>query len=254
MIFLQEHTRARTPKVYAAFIDANETRTVFYVVMEFLEGVTLSQNIYKAMDEETQKLICSRLGEQFQLLRSVPAPPEEYFGRVYRQGLNPRLNLLYAQLKEMDGPYDNYDDFISAMYANVELDFTIMTILPEFMSQESEFLSQFKPIFGGTKECKPVLTHMDPKLENIIARPFKGDGGEIKDWEVTLIDWDTLAWFPVSMQCASLDERIWLWDEPLWKKQKIMERVFVQVEDFDFYLNELELLRVGGRTVHFRLL
>ncbi|KAF1844480.1 uncharacterized protein K460DRAFT_354394 [Cucurbitaria berberidis CBS 394.84] len=218
MLFLREHSQVRVPKVYAAFIDPffvddNLTTEVFYLVMEFIEGITLTQFIFQGLDEKSQMQICSSLGDQFQLLRSVPAPPEKSFGRIYHQGINPRFALTCSRCKEMAGPYNTYSDLISAMHTSAEWDLMMRTNSLEFTSKEAEFLSQFKPSLEVTEEHKPVLTYLDPRFENMIARPITGDDGEVKDWEVTLIDWDLFFWMPVWMQCAALLERIWFWTE-----------------------------------------
>lgn len=239
LLFLEEHSQVRTPKLYAAFIHQIPltTHQCYYLVTEFIEGDTLTEKLWLGLEDEAQKIICSRLSEQFQLLRSVPS--EGYYGRVYHQGWTPWLNLVRIRGKEMCGPYNTFKDLISAMYATAELRMADTNNASEYHPIRLGLLSQFKPILGGTKSHRPVLTHLDPKWENIIVRPVKeeGDSGEIKDWDVVLIDWDTLGWLPEFMQAASLDGRIMLDDEP---KKTFKQRIFANFEDS--YTAELELL------------
>ncbi|KAF2797009.1 hypothetical protein K505DRAFT_270242, partial [Melanomma pulvis-pyrius CBS 109.77] len=198
MLFLQEHSQVRTAKLYAAFTVQKDSCDIYYMVSEFVEGETLNHDKWLALDDEDQKLICYKLSEQFRLLRSVP-PVEGYYGRVNHQGWSPWFPFLKTTGKEMLGPYQTYEDFVSAMCANAELRFAYMNC-EDYGPIYVKFLSRLKSILDRTKSYKPVLTHIDPKFENIIIRPIKGAGGEIKDWEVTLIDWDMCGWLPAFMQ------------------------------------------------------
>lgn len=252
LLFLQKYSQVRTPKLYAAFIHESplkplntesplNTRQCYYLITEFIEGDTLTEELWLGLGDEAQKTICSRLSEQFQLLRLIPS--EGYYGRVYHQGWNPWLNLARIRGKEMCGPYYTYEDLISAMYDTAELRMADTNHAPEYHRIHLELLSVFKSTFVKTEGHRPVLTHLDPKWENIIVRPIKedGDGGEIKDWDVVLIDWDTLIWLPAFMQVAALDSRILLDDEP---KKTFNQRVFANFEDSypteREFLNQLE--------------
>lgn len=240
LLYLQEHSKVRAPKLYAAFI--NPTNDLCYMVMEFIEGDTLDMDKWLALDDEAQTIICSKLSEQLKLLRSIPCEGEGYYGRVYRQGWSP-LSFLRIRYKEMLGPYNTFDDFISAMYVCTEHDLATQNLADEFFPEEVEFLSKFKHVLGKTRGFKPVLTFLDLKWDNLIVRPIKGEDGEaIKDWEITLIDWHDCGWLPAFMQFAALEARIMLFGED---DAKFRQRVYANFEEAYTYTEELKFLEDG---------
>jgi hypothetical protein len=173
--------------------------------MEFIEGYTLGEKVWVGLTENDQDIIISKIAEQLQLLRAIPS--QGYYGRVNYQSFGPTMSIMRTRGTEMHGPYDTYHDFIEAMYRSAELRQADCSKSPNFHAVEIEFLSRFKAILGGSKGYKPVLTHMDPKLQNIIARPILGDGGDIKDWEVVFVDWEAFGWLPEFLQILRLEDR-----------------------------------------------
>jgi hypothetical protein len=111
----------------------------------------------------------------------------------------------------MCGPYDDLDSFVSAWYDNFDLRLASGCFREEpcealWDSSLVEHFSRFKPLLSGTAERRPVLTHMDLAMKNIIARQIKRADGQ-DDWEVTFVDWDSFRWLPPYMQHASLREK-----------------------------------------------
>ncbi|KAF2817430.1 uncharacterized protein BDZ99DRAFT_374125, partial [Mytilinidion resinicola] len=182
------------PKVYAVFTVPKQPHGIHYLVSEFIEGEMLDETKWIALDDKAREIICSKLSEQFQLLWAVPS--EGCYGRVHHQAFSSDFNLFYLRPKGMQGPYNCYEDCVSAMYASAELRAATTAITPEFRHDAVEYLPEFKPTLMRTRGYKPTLTHLDPQFRNIITRSIKGAEGEIKDWEVVLIDWDSLAWLP----------------------------------------------------------
>jgi hypothetical protein len=85
LLFLEKHSRVRTPKLYAAFSQPRKPFDVHYLVTEFIEGEIFDEAKWLALDDDARETICLKLSEQFQRLRDVPA--EGYYGRVYHQSL-----------------------------------------------------------------------------------------------------------------------------------------------------------------------
>jgi hypothetical protein len=65
-------------------------------------------------------------------------------------------------------------------------------------------MARLTSVFPGWGPQEPKLTWMDPKIANIIARQVKGDNGG-EDWEVFLIDWECLGWYPAWLQGLQVD-------------------------------------------------
>lgn len=234
------------PKVYSAFVRPYEPFDVCYLVTEFIEGETLNPKIWEALDNKAQHIICSKLSEQLKLLQSIPS--EGYYGRLHRQGWSPWIPFLRTRGKDMCGPYDTFDDFISAMYTTAELCQAKSDFSPDFDPWTQEFLSDFKQILGRTSGVTPVLTHMDPKFQNIIITPVSNQNGEeIDDWEVTLIDWDSLGWLPAFMQFAIICASCYPEHEESWTR-----RIFANFQES--YVTEVEFLRKSIETVDYTLM
>ena len=211
MLFLQENSQVRIPKVYAVLNRLHNSAECYYLIMEFIEGVTLG-SIWASLDDEARKKICSKLSTQIRLLRSVPS--EGYYGRVNYQGWGPHANLFRIRLGDnMKGPYNTYEDCISAMYNAAELRAADTDMGPELEPYAQLYLSQFKRTLSESGGHEPKLTHLDPKFDNIMVQPIEGAEGDVRDWEVVLIDWADCGWLPAWMQAVSFNHRIGLFDE-----------------------------------------
>ncbi|KAF2124739.1 hypothetical protein P153DRAFT_252835, partial [Dothidotthia symphoricarpi CBS 119687] len=106
LLYLQEHSQVRTPKLYAAFLHhlPDDPVPIYYIITEYLEGATLTHKLYSSLGDEEQEALCARISEQFMLLRSVPS--EGYYGRVYYQGVDPMTSIFRLAGKGMNGPYN----------------------------------------------------------------------------------------------------------------------------------------------------
>lgn len=178
--------------------------------MEFLDGISLKEDLFMNIGERNQRIILERLGEQLQLLRSVKPEGVAYYGRVDYQGWNRGTTFVSYFNPGSRGPYDTYEDFMSAMLESNKFMFATESLTPEFSSYEIGILAELKRILGPSKHNKPVLTHFDLKWSNIIAWPIKNSAnGECDDWKVAILDWDHAGWAPLYMQKASILQRLW---------------------------------------------
>ncbi|KAJ4293658.1 hypothetical protein N0V90_008942 [Kalmusia sp. IMI 367209] len=221
LLYLEQHTKVRAPRLYAAFQEYYEGGMENFMVMEYVEGDFMTMEKFQAMDERDQEIITSKFSEQLQLLRSVEPPENGYYGRIYRQGWNPHFNFLSHRFAHLSGPYDTYDDFLSAMYNASEHYFATRSWTSDFSNEEVKFLADIKRVLGNGKGSRPVLTHLDLKWDNILVRPVKSaDGNTIEDWQLTFIDWDTLGWAPAYLQNVSLWQRLDLYGKP---QERVLE-------------------------------
>jgi hypothetical protein len=191
LLFLQEHSQVRVPKLYSAFItsapflESPGGIDIYFTIVEFLEGGCLGEERWRGLDDWSRDTICSRLSEQFQLLRAVPQGPQTYYGRVNYQSFSWKTGYLRLRYKDMYGPYDTYEDLVLAMYRSFELQLADSCTGTEYHPHFLEALPEFKPALLRSTNRRPVLTHTDPFFRNIIARPVEDEGNKITDWEVT---------------------------------------------------------------------
>ncbi|KAF2802891.1 uncharacterized protein BDZ99DRAFT_548128 [Mytilinidion resinicola] len=233
LLFLQEHSKVRTPKVYAFFSVPKEPYDIHYLVTEFIEGEHIYGEKWDALDDEAREIICSKISEQFRLLRAVPS--EGYYGRVYHQAFPSALSL--CRIRESNsGPYDSYEDLVSAMYASAELRAadSVTINVADHHPHTLGLLSKFKPLLARATGYKPTLTHMDAGPVNYLVRSIKGVGGKVVDWEVVIIDWDSLVWLPAFVQAARMDPFSYAegWEQVLQKIAGGFDDPFTEERDF----------------------
>jgi hypothetical protein len=173
--------------------------------MEFIEGGSLSHERWLALNQQDQGKIASKIARQIRLLRAVPS--EGYYGRIMHQGWMPEFSLFRIRCAEMCGPYNTYDDCISALYATADARAAVSTMTPDFSPDQLLALTNFKNTVMECAGYEPRLTHLDLKLENIMVRPVQGESGTVEDYEVVLIDWACLEWLPAWMEAVTVLQR-----------------------------------------------
>ncbi|KAF1915284.1 hypothetical protein BDU57DRAFT_451817 [Ampelomyces quisqualis] len=224
LLFLEKHPQIRTPKLYAVFTTQNEhLNRPYYMVTEFIEGETLTYELWSTLDKDTRSLLCSNLAEQLQHIRSIPS--EGYYGRLYKQGWGGRMGLLRTDGKKLQGPYDTYDEFFSAMFTAAELQLSMNDNLVGWHPRAESYLSKFKHVLSTCTGRQPTLTHLDPGLYNIIVNKVQGEKGNTDHWEIILIDWAEFGWYPAWMQSVAFDSQICFWSN---EEQK---RIFASTEE-----------------------
>ncbi|KAH7090169.1 hypothetical protein FB567DRAFT_617466 [Paraphoma chrysanthemicola] len=211
LLWLRKHTNVRAPKLYAIFgrkfrCPGDVIHTKYYMIMEVLEGETLSPREWSGLNVEQRENIHASMAEQLRLLRSVPS--EGYYGRVNEQPYWPRLSLTTTDYETPHGPFKTYEDLLTAMLASAEVSAAWGVMIgpgclspdlyePDQIEQLEVFKDKFRA-FGGHE---PKLTHIDPGLQNVIIRPLDGETVQAaKHFEVSFIDWSCLGWYPAWMQ------------------------------------------------------
>lgn len=200
LLFLEDYPQFPTPKLYAAFSEDGMN----YIIMERIKGEQL-YDLWETFTPKKQEQIMVRLLEHLQALRSIPS--QGYYGRVHHQGFNPGYPLVRLNEKEVLGPYDSYEEFVSALSRATWLRRAYACMLPTFLEEEIAAINEHEADLFRTTSARPVLTHVDPTFRNIIVRP--GDGED--DWELIMVDMEGLAWLPAWLQPLYCVERS-LWD------------------------------------------
>lgn len=170
------------------------------MMMSFIDGVTLTNDVFVALPEKTQDIICTKVSAQIRYLRELPS--EGYYGRVHRQGwvTGPTcLEVDTAAHKSVHGPYNTYEEFCSVIYRAYELAHAAQGRGTEWHPVHMPNMLKLQSVMQGWDPHEPKFTWIDPKLMNMVARPIKGDDGN-EDWEVYLIDWECCGWYPAWVQ------------------------------------------------------
>jgi thiamine kinase-like enzyme len=253
LLFLQANSQVRTPTLYAAFTQPIKEWTMHFMVMEHLEGETLSAEKWLSLGDKARSTILSRLCEQLQLLRSIPS--EGYYGRLHRQGWSPMLNFLRKMQPGMAGPFDTYEEFVAALCSSARLTTAMGCCLKDFDARESYWLPQMESTLLACNGRQPVFTHMDPSIWNTIIRPIPGRQGE-EDWEVTLIDWEYTGWFPAWLQTWSfIDKLIMITTDHTLKSEETRQYIGHVVKNLgEDYTEQVDLFRNLAEHIDYGLL
>jgi hypothetical protein len=120
LLYLQQHSKVRVPKLYAVYVEPRSFSTpedeanMYYLVMEHIKGQVWDMEMYFGLDIGSQTKLCARLAEQFRLLRSIPQGSGygDYYGHINYKGFSPHYTFLETRAKEMCGPYKTYADMV----------------------------------------------------------------------------------------------------------------------------------------------
>jgi hypothetical protein len=201
------------PAVYQVYTSGSTSaRPRAIMIMEFIEGVELKYEDWIQFNEEERMTLYARLNEQYRLLRSIPS--EGYYGRIHRQAFDRSMGMFRTNCKQSSGPYETYEEFTSVVMRSAEV-YAMMSRLQKgehLYEDQDTCLSEYKLALEtcAPADRKPVFTHVDPGLKNII---FRRTHNNPPDWEVTLIDWAGAGWFPAWVQGASFAQRFGFWDK-----------------------------------------
>ncbi|KAF1992903.1 hypothetical protein P154DRAFT_583334 [Amniculicola lignicola CBS 123094] len=230
-IFLERHSKARIPKVYAVFshlekessgteknFSSKEQAPVptpsYYLVTEYIEGLQLFPETFKALDISLQEKIGHAIGTQLKALTNVPG--EGYYGRVNNQAWLPTNYLLdNPNLGEprQYGPYTSYEEFVNDWYDTALYRAAVNHFVPpdDYTKKQLAILRNFKYIMHSVAESQrtPTLCHRDVAWGNIIFKEIVGIDGKVCDYEATLIDFESLCWLPKWMESGMLSEFSW---------------------------------------------
>ncbi|KAH4106508.1 hypothetical protein HBH69_036640 [Parastagonospora nodorum] len=207
LLFLaQKRPKLRIPTVLAAWSTTSITGSAIYcLMMNFIEGIPLDHEEFAGLPIHAQNIICAKASSQLRYLRELPS--EGYYGRVHKKGwLCPPtgLNSNTSSHRMVVGPYQTYEEYCAAVYRSSQVQKAASYSCVDWPSKHAELMARLISVFPGWGPQEPKLTWMDPKIANIIARQVEGDNGG-EDWEVFLIDWECLGWYPAWLQGLQVD-------------------------------------------------
>jgi hypothetical protein len=206
MLYVREKTQVRVPAVYAVYTathkEGTEDITTYYLISEFIPGHVLNDEMRLRIGAEGQTRIASKFAEQLQKLRV--ALGVGYYGRVHHQGFSPDLNWLSTRYDKMCGPYETYEEFVDAKYAEIEFSKATEDSL-DWRPSDEIGLPQYKSKLLSFKDIsQPMLTYTDIKAANTIVQEVLDAEGRVVDWNVVLIDWKHVGFLPAWMQSSAV--------------------------------------------------
>lgn len=261
MLFIQQNSNVRMPKVYAMFSHRGadpdgelskirrswETQptqddlpTYNYLVTEYIEGGDLETR-WSLLSEDDLSKVTSKIGEQLHLLHAIPPPSPAYYGRVYHQGWEPYFPLLYdfATLDRLRGPYNSYNDFLSAIQAYTQ------KAADRGKDYEKDYLARRLPdMFTSARGATSTFTHWDIAPRNVIATRVHGTDGA-DDFVITLVDWAHAGWLPEWFEWAMILRRM-PGDDPAGGKWLLGLEKALNPQ----YVAEAELFRTYAQTFY----
>ncbi|KAH8719388.1 kinase-like domain-containing protein [Phaeosphaeriaceae sp. PMI808] len=220
LLFLQDHA-INSVKVYALY--QHKTKGGFnryYIVTDWINGITLDEEgQWNLIEKKARMKILGKLGEQLKLLRSIPPPQPNYYGRVNNQPFNCQNMFIDTQQYKPHGPFYTYESFLQQVWEQWEVTFLERLCdygydgpVLEFNDIMHVIAANFPVVFDkNAKSGEPKLTHGDLHIGNFMlvppashvpdpSNPLKG----IEDFDLIIIDWDRLAWLPAWCDCAIL--------------------------------------------------
>ncbi|OJD16941.1 hypothetical protein AJ78_02923 [Emergomyces pasteurianus Ep9510] len=198
MLFVQQATKVKVPRVYALYNDPESSRN--YIVMEFIEGHSLDTQWAHLTDFQKCE-IATTLRQYFDELRNLPSPG--FFGSIGRKHLLHSLFWTPQPTPAINGPFNSeaeLNEGLALKYIG-----------------ESEYSSTYKAdyyrrsfshVFRGHG---PKFTHGDIQRKNIMIKqlPNNANNGQ---FEVTLVDWETAGWYPSYWEYSTAMSAI-RWDD-----------------------------------------
>ncbi len=174
------------------------------------------------------------------MLHAIPPPNPGYYDRAYHRGWEPYFALLYDKqdTNSLRGPYNNCNDFLSALQA------VMRKAADEGVRLHTEdYLAYCLPEMF-TRGTTPTFTHWYTAPRNVFATRVH-DGAD--DFIITLIDWAHAGWLPEWFEWVMIGNRMPddVTAEGNWKWLSGLER-----EHNPQYVAEAELFRTYAQKFY----
>lgn len=169
----------------------------FYLVMEYLQGDTL-QSLWPNLKGSEKDLILSKSKVVFNQIRAFPSPG--FFGDVNRSHLPHRLFYTPDYDPKISGPFESERDMVLGLISKLRLK-------AEGTERRSYIADSLEDQILGdlvNDDRRPTFTHSDLRRKNILVRQVSApDTAQEKDYEVSIVGWESAGWYPQYWEYAS---------------------------------------------------
>lgn len=179
MLFVQENTKIRVPRVYALYTNSESRKK--YIVMERIFGQTVRSAWPNLAPSEKTSLL-GDLKKSLDELRQLPS--ENYFGSIGKRHLLDGIFWTPKPDPLVNGPFDSEEDLNEAMARKY-----VNNGGPRFRAEF--FRKCFPLIFKGHN---PTFTHGDLQGKNIII--CDEGRADAQGSSIVIIDWEKSGWYP----------------------------------------------------------
>ena len=185
MLFVQQNTDIRIPRLYAVYIQPTSSKTITYIIMENIPGKTL-ESLWPTLEDAEKTRIALNLRDSLSVLRKIRKPTsafENLGGRELRDGIfqTSRPHKRENIQGKIPRRFENEAAFISGLV-------TAYRVLEEGEGpKKADWYEHVLPTVLKTDGQPPVFTHNDLHLRNIMITP---------DGDPVIIDWELSGWYP----------------------------------------------------------
>ncbi|CAI6321932.1 unnamed protein product [Periconia digitata] len=218
MVFLEKNCPGlKIPKVYAAYKnqggdfnlylkrypkeypDRSTLSPTYLLVTSYADGPSCYTPVWQSLSQTARNNILRKLGEQMRLLRSVPPPNPQYYGRIHSQGFPKDDYVFLGGIQDLttawNGPFYSHKDFAGQI---MEAGLAWACVQHgEFNGELQLLLETYEDVMSRASGQNAILYHGDLQLHNIIAIENKDDKD---DPDICIIDWATMGWMPAYME------------------------------------------------------
>ncbi|UJO22777.1 uncharacterized protein CLAFUR5_12175 [Fulvia fulva] len=203
------------PRLHAMYRDSED----LFLLMERVPGKQLD-TMWPSLNESDKDAITNKLCNIFEAMRQAECPWPDFFGGLDGSGVHHYL--LYSQKKgdrKFLGPFYGEADFVTGLTNNLRA-LRERNHRPDFKARHYE--AHLRNVLQG---FRPTLTHSDLDKTNIMVAETSS-GGEERDFEVMLVDWELAGWYPDFWEffCTSSTFDYVYWEEDwCWRTEQFLQ-------------------------------
>ncbi|KAJ4295611.1 hypothetical protein N0V90_007624 [Kalmusia sp. IMI 367209] len=227
LLYLARESTVRVPRVYAAFAsketdvfqanaqrpdfkEGDENLESYYLIMEYIDGVMVD-SLAEELEDRPRLIveIGKKIGEQVRHLRSVEPEDPKHFGRIGGRAYVHMAPFDHAPAPDFSyGPFKSYEECVKRIIHSGKLNSAMGHNDSEFTPLDKALFRDAPSAFldyPGPSDRRPVLSHMDLQLTNVMVKLIRDKKGEaISVEEVVIVDWETLCWMPSWFEAGAI--------------------------------------------------
>lgn len=180
MQFLAASSKVPVPKVYAAFIDPETSRT--FIIMEYVPGHNL-QVLLPSLTLSEGKAVCALIRDAMIELRNIPAPG--YLGTLNHRPYHDGVFWTKDKDPSISGPFANQQEMNRGIVERLR------------QTESLQYVQLLQKMVNSTlHDHRSVFTHGDLQPKNIMVERVEPHDGGNSPFRITLVDWEIAGWYP----------------------------------------------------------